>query len=463
MGLTPMQDQPQHFPGSRKWQASHAFFQKVFMVIALTLFSLVSTTVFATGTSSGYIIYIDAGSSGTRLHLYRYESTGTQTPQIEEIPVDSNESSTTLASFYKHPLEAGNQLIKPLLDHAKAKLDELNKADPKHPISNVPVYLLGTAGMRLMQDRNAANVIYAVAKQYVLDNYKGTFFAVATVPNTHDNNFDDLNGDKEALFGWLEVNYLLGNFAGDTQTAAVRKSTVGSIDFGGASLEIAFEVPNLNTVASEALKIGGQQYYVYVQSFSDLGQSKTREEIKNIANAETCFPQGYTTKNEDKTKTIKGNFSSFANANSFDACQSVCNSLLGKKEHDEELKQIPSGLKGAMTFYGHSGINKTYNFFQVTSDPGIDGTAANQYHGTKESMKSRVEGICSKDMSKADAGEIDDAGYFCPLGVFIHYFIYEKLSLNSSQLIVTNLINGKKIGWTLGAVLNGLIFHNNPP
>jgi len=462
MRLTPMQDQPLYFSGTRKCGVSSVFLQKIFMVIALILFSLVGTTAFATGTSSGYIIYIDAGSSGTRLHLYRYESTGTQTPKIEELSVDSNESATTLASFYKHPMDAGNQLIKPLLDHAKAKIDELNKADPKHPISTVPVYLLGTAGMRLLPDRNAANIIYGVAKQYVLDNYKGTFLVLDNVPNTHDNNFDDLNGDKEALFGWLDVNYLLENFPSDTQ-AVVRKPTVGSIDFGGASLEIAFEVPNLSVASGQAFKIGGQQYYVYVQSFSDLGQSKAREEIKNIANAETCFPQGFTTKNEDKTKTIKGNFSSFANANSFDACQSVCNSLLGKKEHDEELKQIPSGLKGSMIFYGHSGINKTYNFFQVASDPGIDGTAANQYHGTKESMKNRVETICSKDMSKADAGDIDDAGYFCPLGVFIHYFIYEKLSLNSSQLIVTNLINDKKIGWTLGAVLNGLITHSNPP
>ncbi len=49
------------------------------------------------------------------------------------------------------------------------------------------------------------------------------------------------------VFSWITINYLLGNFSPESHSLG--RSTVGVLDMGGASLQIAFEVSEVSLLS----------------------------------------------------------------------------------------------------------------------------------------------------------------------------------------------------------------------
>src|SRR5688572_10408022 len=91
--------------------------------------------------SSHYALIIDAGSTGSRLHLFQYQGDHVL-PQIQEIFTAS--SKPGLSDFAEKPERAIESLKQPL----EALRLELEKKhlDPH----SIPLSLYGTAGMRLL-------------------------------------------------------------------------------------------------------------------------------------------------------------------------------------------------------------------------------------------------------------------------------------------------------------------------
>ncbi|KAL5966027.1 Ectonucleoside triphosphate diphosphohydrolase 4, partial [Taenia solium] len=97
--------------------------------------------------------------------------------------------------------------------------------------------------------------------------------------------FDDswaqtVSGYFEALFGWITVNYLLGNLVDPPH------HTVGMLDMGGASMQIAYEVPpEMNPPKDLTLSftIGSKRTYnVYVMTFLGYGTHATKSRIPSF-------------------------------------------------------------------------------------------------------------------------------------------------------------------------------------
>lgn len=195
-----------------------------------------------------YIIVVDAGSSGSRSQIYSWidneiaakalERAGNSTailPEIERATPSGENSQYKVEpgiSKYDKDINGISQYLSPLISHAKSVI-------PSSEWSKTPVFLLATAGMRLVD----GNV-----REKMLKNVCQTFERESPFLLTScEQNVQVISGELEGIYGWTAVNYLLGGFTEEEVNVIPHdesqsvQSTLGFLDMGGASTQIAFE------------------------------------------------------------------------------------------------------------------------------------------------------------------------------------------------------------------------------
>uniref|UniRef100_A0A5K3EUY5 Apyrase n=1 Tax=Mesocestoides corti TaxID=53468 RepID=A0A5K3EUY5_MESCO len=214
-----------------------------------------------------YAIIVDAGSSGSRLFVYcipLIESTTRSLPSVTLCTDDKGEPLTKkvnpgLSSFSSDPSSSG-VYISSLVSIAAKHI-------PKKYHSVTPIYILATAGMRLLSESQQSDIWNAVRE---------------AIKNDFDFKFEEswmqtVSGYYEALYGWITVNYLLDNFVDPP------KPSVGMLDMGGASMQIAYEVPSEAQVLEDHIMrftIGGKNTYnVYVMTFLGYGTHAAKSSL----------------------------------------------------------------------------------------------------------------------------------------------------------------------------------------
>lgn len=375
--------------------------------VLLSLLFLCATPVFA----DDYQIIVDAGSSGSRLHLFEYSSKK-PVPVIKDIYSDNTKPG--LSSYEKNPQDAGASLQK-LLDGAMQKITE-KKVRPQ----DVKISVLATAGMRLLPEEKQ-KAIYENVTAYLKQNYA---FDV--------NRVETISGKLEGLYGWLDVNYLYQNFQN-------RKPTIGSIDMGGASTQIAFAADySKKPEDSFKLTIGGQQYTVFSKSFLGMGQDQARLAMNNYPEALYCYPAGY-----PLTQTIIGNFN-------FKNCDAVYADFISKKQVVEQIVSTKNN-----TFVAYSGAYHAYEFFYSDKAP------------DQGRMETNIQATCAKTWDKLKEEYKDIPEKFlsgnCANGTYMSNLFHKTYELRGKQLIIANKIKDQDIDWTLGALLHSLIESGGTP
>ncbi|HSW93289.1 MAG TPA: hypothetical protein VLJ15_02925 [Gammaproteobacteria bacterium] len=382
--------------------------KKTIRVLVAILLSVSSFSAFAD--NDHYVIFVDAGSSGSRLHIFQYDPA--RPLSVKDIFSDS--VSPGLSSFEQTPAAAGDSLKK-LLTEAQTQLAGKTGAQ------TVPVNVFGTAGMRLVAEKNpkTEQTIYASVKQ-TLDSFP--FFAkgnVQTIP-----------GKMEGFYGWLDVNYLEGYFQN-------QQPTVGSIDMGGASTQIAYAVPASKNLTDDevAVTINNQPYTVFSKSFLGLGQDESRASVIRELEGDACFPTGYAFDTFDTSR--RGAFNHITCRNLYDgiiASHHVAQQILPAGEHQ---------------FIAYSGIFYTWQFFKVDTTPDAMWT------------QNTITDVCNQswsDIQKAYPKEKEKylSGY-CANATYETELLHATYGLEGYQLTVLNQINGTGIDWTLGAALYSLV------
>ncbi|KAF8447382.1 nucleoside phosphatase family-domain-containing protein [Boletus edulis BED1] len=249
-------------------------------------------------TARRFGIVIDAGSSGSRLQIYSWKDPQTVLedygdavrnvlPKVEK-GVRVGEDWITkvepgLSSFGDNP-EGVAGYLEPLIRHARTYI-------PPSLESDTPLFLLATAGMRLLEPLQQARILNAAC----------TYLRTASVFRIESESKDGpcgssvqiITGEEEGLFGWIAVNYLMDGFVGAEQT------TYGFLDMGGASTQIAFEPAEEDVVGNEAALVdvrlrllGGAEikHKVFVTTWLGYGTNQARERyvaevIRNAAAA----------------------------------------------------------------------------------------------------------------------------------------------------------------------------------
>ena len=167
-----------------------------------------------------YVVMIDARSTGSRVHVYKFNNCG-ETLSLEDEGFRTTEKryGGSGLSSYTDPTEASASLDG-LMRFAESMV-------PKDLYVRTPVAVKATAGLRLLGTEIASTILEAV-KTRLESRFP---FPVAGV--------EVMNGDDEAAFAWLSANYLLGNFdftgIGDVQDRAA------ILDLGGGSLQVVFQ------------------------------------------------------------------------------------------------------------------------------------------------------------------------------------------------------------------------------
>jgi apyrase len=220
-----------------------------------------------------YAVIIDAGSTGSRVHVYKFELVDGRL----DLHTDTFESLKPGLSSYDSDAAGAAKSLDPLLQTAlKTVPDELQK--------KTPIKVGATAGLRLLPGGKADDILAAV-KQHLADDYPFQLEQVTII-----------DGTDEGGFAWLTLNYLLGHLGQSNS------NTVAAIDLGGGSVQMAYAMS-----AKEAGKApdgyisnlsgGGQQYHVYVHSYLGFGLMAARAatlDWEATAAANPCVPLDHT-------------------------------------------------------------------------------------------------------------------------------------------------------------------------
>ncbi|XP_061633175.1 ectonucleoside triphosphate diphosphohydrolase 3 [Phyllopteryx taeniolatus] len=238
-----------------------------------------------------YGIVIDSGSSRSNIYLYEWpgekeNETGVVTEKlnckvsgvpISELKIDSKKDAQTWQSF-------------------KDCMKKVSDAIPAKKHKTIPLFLGATAGMRLLQENDMARA------NEVLDSLKEY---LQSLPFDFQN-ASVITGQEEGLYGWITVNYLLGNFLEksiwSTYIRPQTSKTVGSMDLGGASTQIAFAVNDeLKGPDYMHIKLYGYPYNVYTHSFLCYGKNEAEKRVLDKVVQESshlfyvdnpCYPIG---------------------------------------------------------------------------------------------------------------------------------------------------------------------------
>lgn len=205
------------------------------------------------------MIEIDAGSSGSRAYLYQYDAdTSSKVTQIQEVM--SKKVKPGLSSFADNP-NGAIESIDNLLAPVKAQLEQGGVA-----IKTVTVNILATGGMRSIPEEKQT-AIYQGLRRELKNNLGFLVGRVATI-----------SGEEEGRYLWLTINHLKHAAEGD--------SSVGILDMGGASSQIAFAG---NVADSHETVLDGKQYSVFAKSILGLGS----EHMRLAVNVPSCYPRNY--------------------------------------------------------------------------------------------------------------------------------------------------------------------------
>lgn len=174
--------------------------------------------------ASAYAVVLDAGSSGTRAHVFRFQARPGHTPMLLAKP-SVLKHSPGLSAFADQPAKAARQ-VEALIHWAQTLVPAGQRRD-------TPVVLLATAGLRLLAAQRGE-----AAAEAVLD---------ACRPVLIDSQFlfrDDwahiLPGADEGAFAWMAANYAAGTLELPGGDGDARRS-VGVLELGGASAQVTYE------------------------------------------------------------------------------------------------------------------------------------------------------------------------------------------------------------------------------
>lgn len=217
---------------------------------------------------------IDAGSSGSRIHVYRFNNCGS-TPELEHEEFKMTEGKNTGLSSYGEDAEGAAKSLDMLMAVAMETVPDKLKGCS-------PVAVKATAGLRKLgpdlSDRILKAVRTRLENEYpfpVLSEDKG--------------GVEVMDGKDEGVYAWITANYLLGKIGGPDKTP-----TAAVFDLGGGSTQIVFQptfaeskdggMPKTMEEGDHKYKLtfGGREFDLYQHSYLGWGLNEARSKLNKL-------------------------------------------------------------------------------------------------------------------------------------------------------------------------------------
>lgn len=261
-------------------------------------------------TREEHVIIFDAGSTGTRIHVFTFEieidrkndgadsnsitfnEDGSLSKRKKVILKSEHFKSITpgLSSYAEQPEDAAKN-IKDLLKFANKLVDPETR-------KNTSINIIATAGLRLLPDEQSIAI---------LDHIEQLLKSMKRPYKLTDNSIRILDGNSEGIFSWVTINFLLKKLHNAKKSVAV-------LDLGGGSTQVTFS-PLLDETFRQSpehflikRKILGEDEYLYTHSYLGFGLMATRKYLlissinrekqylphEHVNLTHPCFPTGQT-------------------------------------------------------------------------------------------------------------------------------------------------------------------------
>ncbi|WIA38219.1 hypothetical protein OEZ86_001563 [Tetradesmus obliquus] len=393
-----------------------------------------------------YNIVLDAGSTGSRIHIFKFEQKGSSLNLISD---GFHQLKPGLSAFPDEPQKAADSL-KPLLEEAM-------KAVPAAQQASTGLSLKATAGLRLLPGSKADDILAAVRKFLATYPFKLKTDAVEVMDGAH-----------EGAFAWLTLNYLLGRLgSGPT-------GTVAAIDLGGGSVQEAFALPSTEATAAPAgyitqLKAGGVTYDVYVHSYLGYGLMAARAKVIEAGRddpSHPCFAKGSSLKYSYAGKEYS--IGETIEAGDFKRCAAMALKAL---DHDKDCGQPKDACSFSGAWRGKPATMarvyyvSSYFWDRASESSIIADKAAIEWKTSPGDFAKRAAAVCGKAVPELTKSYSDllaaNAPYFCLDLSFCHTVLTQGFDLAetaSVTLVKQVKYNGQTIeaAWPLGAAINDL-------
>ncbi|KAL8285960.1 hypothetical protein RB597_002845 [Gaeumannomyces tritici] len=369
-----------------------------------------------------YGVILDAGSSGTRLHIYRWKDPAKarkhaspeelqRLPQLETKDKWTKKTRPGVSTFGSNPSDVGPEHLEDLVAHAV-------KYVPEHKQADTPIFLMATAGMRLLPQMQQKALLGEIC------SYLQTH-TMFSLPDC-DLHIQVIKGETEGLYGWVASNYLLGGFdRPDNHQHGKGHHTYGFLDMGGASAQIAF-APNSTEAQKHAddLKLlrlrtlDGQpaEHKVFTTTWLGFGVNQARERyVKSLVEGtsagsseipDPCMPKGLrTTMHGEVVQGSASRNRTLIGTGLFNECEVKTRPLLNK---DAPCVDHPCLLNGQHV----PAIDFDVNHFVGVSEywhttHGVFGKGDTAYDFT--TYQQRVRDFCNQDWDDIEA-KLDTRG-----------------------------------------------------
>ncbi|KAK9541110.1 hypothetical protein VZT92_001181 [Zoarces viviparus] len=209
----------------------------------------------STGRSYQYGIMFDAGSTGTRIHIFKFKI------ELNEAPTLAHETFRAITpglSAYADDPEKCAAGIMDLLVLAQSIV-------PPSSWTLTPLVLKATAGLRLLPGEKA---------EHLLDRVRALFAESPFL--SRDDSVSIMDGTDEGISAWITVNFLTGDLH------SADSSTVGMLDLGGGSTQITFSPQDEKTIQTSptdyirSFRMFNSTHTVYTHSYLGLGLMSAR-------------------------------------------------------------------------------------------------------------------------------------------------------------------------------------------
>ncbi|XP_008428722.1 ectonucleoside triphosphate diphosphohydrolase 6 isoform X1 [Poecilia reticulata] len=211
------------------------------------------------GSSEGdglqYGVMFDAGSTGTRVHVFRFRMENRGFPSLDRETFRAIEPG--LSAYADDPQKCSAGIV--------ALLDLARSVVPPSHWTRTPVVLKATAGLRLLPGDKAEQLLDRVRALFRESPFLSTEDGVSI-----------MDGTDEGISAWITINFLTGGLQGPD------RPTVGMLDLGGGSTQITFSPRHEKTIQMSPIddirsfQMFNRTHTVYTHSYLGLGLMSAR-------------------------------------------------------------------------------------------------------------------------------------------------------------------------------------------
>ena len=357
---------------------------------------------------------VDAGSAGTRGHIFTWDTSDNH-PSVQPYPAWHKGiviKSHTPLSKAATDINAISDIFKPIITKASQSI-------PASFLPDTKMYIYATAGLRILP-KSTQNEIIKKTYDYLFENSP---FKILK------KNVRIMSGAEEAIYGWITVQHLLNT----KNEYNINIPTSGSIDMGGASIQVAYETKSRRNIHRVLITDSHtKSYSVFAISMLGLGVNEAMKRILNV-DENPCFPKGYISDDEK----IKG-------FGSYQKCRSLIVQTFQTQIKNGE-KNIRDDTLKIKDFYGMASFFYTNQFFQLKDDSSLFelNNSANEFCNSNWGYL--VEKYKNNHFLKN----------YCFFGTFQSVFLSNGFGFNfsKSRIIKSGSLNGAELSWAMGAMM----------